>query len=925
MTETDATRTSLAATGAPSPRVVNRVTLAIACSGMAALAFEAVWFRAARWALGGTVWAASATLAAFMLGLAVGGYLALRLLPYLRRPTLAYALAEVVVAVTGALVALLLAHSAPTIAGLLGSPSGTGTGGLMALRFACAFLLMLVPATAMGMTLPLLIHLWRGQPHLAPALGRLYAANTAGGVVGVLAAEWLIVPALGVPLTVAIAVWLSLSAAWIVFASRPGPSQHTSDPDPEGHSEFDTSPGIRGDSGARASRWRDLPWRLMAAAALAGALVLALEVIGFRLLLLQLGGSARDFATMLALVLTGIAAGSWLGRRTAVQTAGGSLAALAGGLAVLAGVGLAAAVGDLSTGWLRQMLASLGLLLPASVASGVLFPLLGERLRQTGLHHGDATARLTIANTAGAGVGALLGALALPWLGLTLALWALVAGYAVLSLILLRRQWMDAAVVVAAVVVAGLAWQWLPPLVDRQVAAARAPFVAMDDAQPVAVRHGVNETAQLLRSDFLGQPDTWRLVTNRYSMSNTAPDSERYMSLFAWWPLALHDAPQDALLISYGLGSTARALLADTRLQRLDVVDTAPETLALSARVHTLDPLEDPRTTTVIDDGRYMLAAGSRRYDIITAEPPPPRISGVVDLYTLEYFQALRARLNAGGVASYWLPVDQLTPNSARAITAAFCNAFRGRCALAAGSHYNWILIGLRDAAAFNQAIWDQHTALYLLRRSGVESPAMLWTSLLADGDQLAKWIGQQPPLSDLHPGRLSNRGPDAAELLGLANWAAPSAARQRFLTSTWVAGVLDETRRGAVAARWDWQPIVNGFVRDAPIALLDGLLDTDLITPVLWSLGSGWGKQRIAAEAEVPTDSPAAGIRAYHLGVGELARRDPAAAQVLFLDALAADVPRARELATYAACRAGDARTAARIAGPAQYAFSCW
>ncbi len=89
---------------------------------------------------------------------------------------------------------------------------------------------------------------------------------------------------------------------------------------------------------------------------------------------------------------------------------------------------------------------------------------------------------------------------------------------------------------------------------------------------------------------------------------------------------------------------------------------------------------------------------------------------------------------------------------------------------------------------------------------------------------------------------------------MAYANWASPAEARRRFFASAWVANTLSAEQIQAVAELWDWQPILNGFIHDAPIALIDGLLDTDLITPVLWGLGSGWNEQRIAAMATLTT-----------------------------------------------------------------------
>ena len=80
-----------------------RLPFAFFASGAAALLFEVLWFRALGRVVGNTVWAGALVLTAFMLGMALGGVLAARWARWIRRPTLAFAAAEITVAVTGSL------------------------------------------------------------------------------------------------------------------------------------------------------------------------------------------------------------------------------------------------------------------------------------------------------------------------------------------------------------------------------------------------------------------------------------------------------------------------------------------------------------------------------------------------------------------------------------------------------------------------------------------------------------------------------------------------------------------------------------------------------------------------------------------------------------------------------------------------------
>ena len=76
--------------------------------------------------------------------------------------------------------------------------------------------------------------------------------------------------------------------------------------------------------------------------------------------------------------------------------------------------------------------------------------------------------------------------------------------------------------------------------------------------------------------------------------------------------------------------------------------------------------------------------------NLITGEPPPPKMAGVVSLYTREYFSLVHDRLSEGGIASYWLPSHALAPADTRSISGAFCDVFED-CTLWEGAGLDWM------------------------------------------------------------------------------------------------------------------------------------------------------------------------------------------------------------------------------------------
>ena len=113
-----------------------------------------------------------------------------------------------------------------------------------------------------------------------------------------------------------------------------------------------------------------------------------------------------------------------------------------------------------------------------------------------------------------------------------------------------------------------------------------------------------------------------------------------------------------------------------------------------------IPPRESRRSTTPASgftsktDGSFCKRR-TNGYDIITGEPPPPHFAGVAGLYSREFFELVRQRLNPGGIVTYWLPVHDLKVAEAQAITRAFLDVFPD-ASLWSGAGFDWILMATK-------------------------------------------------------------------------------------------------------------------------------------------------------------------------------------------------------------------------------------
>ena len=162
-----------------------------------------------------------------------------------------------------------------------------------------AFAVLIVPTSLMGATLPLVVKAssFRSSS-LGSQLGLLYASNAAGAIVGTIAAGLYLIPQRGIHGTFLTAAALNLFVGLgaIVMSVRSAGLSATP-------GDVRLKPDARGPSSPRI---------ILVVFTISGAVSLALEVVWFRVLTLFLRPTVYGFAVMLAMILVGISAGSFL-------------------------------------------------------------------------------------------------------------------------------------------------------------------------------------------------------------------------------------------------------------------------------------------------------------------------------------------------------------------------------------------------------------------------------------------------------------------------------------------------------------------------------------------------------------------------------------------------------------------------------------
>jgi spermidine synthase len=202
-----------------SNKILNKVIfLGFGLSGMAALIYEVVWTRSLSTIMGSSTYALSTMLAAFMAGLAFGGWIG----GYISQKTTdlpkAFALAELGIGIAGFLTIPVIKYMTPLYMFSFYT-FHLSFNTFSFIQFLICFLIMGIPTSLMGLTFPIVIKFFTsGRPdEIGKLAGRLYSINTFGAIIGSLAAGFLLIPIIGGQATALTAATINITTALVIL------------------------------------------------------------------------------------------------------------------------------------------------------------------------------------------------------------------------------------------------------------------------------------------------------------------------------------------------------------------------------------------------------------------------------------------------------------------------------------------------------------------------------------------------------------------------------------------------------------------------------------------------------------------------------------------------------------------------------------
>ncbi len=647
-------------------------TWLLAATGAAALGHQLLWTRRMMDLLGGSAESTVRVFVCFFLGLSLGSAFAALAIKRISRPWRFLAFVELSVALTCVPI-LLLPYWADLIWPVVGPERLVSASGAL-IKTGLSLALLVPPTFLMGMTLPIIVSVvCIANDGLSRQALRLYAVNTAGGVVGLVIVTGIAIHKLGVGGSMILLITINAMVALKCYRrSRLGEPVHSTS------NEVEPAKGQ--------PKWPMQLRLTLAIAAFSGAGVMALEVLTLQLVDLAVPTSFYPPAMVLFCVILLLAEATLLAPKVA-QRFGSPQRLLAPSLATAAVVitlipviffsftktrTADVAYSQTFTEFLGRMggftLLTAG---PAVLFCGLVFPLTLCLCSGGGRVAGRKLALLLAVNGIGGVVGAEFArSILLPSFGVHVALGVIGVVYALAALavgpLAKENRFLSLAIPLMGLVIAGT-------ITAKQLTS--LPLFFWDNAyQVIQVRPGREGVLTVFEREGFGRGLSFN---NQYLLggSGSLGDEQRQSHI----PLLLHPSPERVCFAGLASGITASGALKHSAVKSITAVEISQLVVDAAARHfgEFNDHIDKQTNVTIhVEDARTYIASCKNQFDVIIGDLFIPWQPGEAGLASLEYFKASKEALRPSGVFCQWFAMHQLTEDQFNSIVATFRTVF---------------------------------------------------------------------------------------------------------------------------------------------------------------------------------------------------------------------------------------------------------
>jgi len=592
-------------------------------------------------------------------------------------------------------------------------------------------------------------------------LGFFYGGNIAGGVIGSLLAGFYLLRVYDLNVATFVAIAFNATVALLALAiAKSAPAVEE----------------LPGDHGAETPATRQGQWAIYVAIALSGLTALSCEVIWTRLLSLLFGGTVYTFSLILACFLFGLGIGSSVGSAIGRSAARPRLAfgwcqmLLCGAMAWSAYM-LTESMpywpvnpSITTDAWLNFQLdfvRCLWVVLPGAILWGASFPLALAALVARDQDPARLVGGVYAANTVGAIIGSLSASLLLVvWLGSQHAQQLIILLSALSGLLVLstgspeesagRSPVAATVTIIIAAAVAGLLSRSVHRLPGIFAAYGRYTATRLGQAEVIYMGEGWNATIAVTRlpGGVLNYHNAGKV------QASSEPQDMRLQRMLGHMTTLVPAQAKKVLVIGCGAGVTAGAVSIDPAVTDQTIAEIEPLVPKVVAREfgdYNFHVVDNPKVHVRIDDARHFLLTTNEKFDAVTSDPLDPWVKGAAMLYTREFFELVKRKLNPGGAVTLFVQLYESNTEAVKSEIATFMEAFPNGVVWGNtnnGAGYDLVLLGQVentriDVDAIQARLQRPEYAPIVrsLNEIGMHSAVDLFSTFAGRGNDLAPWL----------------------------------------------------------------------------------------------------------------------------------------------------------------------------------------
>jgi spermidine synthase len=736
-------------------------------SGLAGLIYQILWLRMIDKVIGSAPFAVATVLSVFMGGLALGSWLAGRYIDRIssRSNLLSlYGKVEFAIGIYGLLLPFFIRMAKPIYVLAYNSLFIHFWLYRIFTFFGCS-LLLVVPTTLMGVTLPVLCRFYvEDLGHIGARTGRLYGINTIGSAAGAVLCGFVLIAKFGVWRSLCTAVGINILVGLICMILAKVYRSFVYKPIVK-HKNYSKTKGTKLREEQKYPAIVDLDDRTILTLALwifgiSGFCSMAYEVFWTRLLGLIIGPTTYSFSLVVSTFIIGLALGNiifgWLADRVKgafrlliiTQACAACLALLVSQFLGNSQFFFSKLIYTFQDAFgekiLVQSVILFFILVGPTILLGATFPLVNKIYTRSLPEIGKSIGTAYAANTLGAILGSFVaGFIFIPLLGKENGLRIVAGLQIVFSLIAMAHLFVKVEKRVREFV-AGLITlllglillfnfpSWNHNILYRgfyyrfesleQYFSTTSWLNALWKGPLENAQSAANHEVVFYADGIGGYTAVERLVnpigTATYSLSisgktdATSHGDRLTQALLAHIPLLFHPNPEKVMVLGLASGMTAGETLLYP-IKQLDVLEINDQVIKASEFFTPWNNscLTNPKSRIIVQDGRNHLELTNEKYDVIISEPSNPWMAGLANLFTLDYFKTVKGRLNGNGIFIQWTHAYDMDWDCFAMIGRTFAEIFPEGLLVKTISSSDFLLVGFSGKKILDLNTADRNVA----------------------------------------------------------------------------------------------------------------------------------------------------------------------------------------------------------------------